>query len=203
MDGVTAPSGNVAMRVIAREKAAPVAWKIRNLPHRLRGEIKLAVARIMRIPHFHGCLKLRLITSDGIVDYGVVSRRVVTTAGVNYIVDAFQNTTELENMKFHGFGTGGAAEAVGNTALTTELTTQYVVDNTRPTGTTAEGASANIYQTVATLDPDATVAITEHGIFSASTAGTLLDRSLFSTINLNATGDTLEATYELTFAAGG
>jgi hypothetical protein len=139
-----------------------------------------------------------------VCDYGVLSTRVVTDAGVNFIVDAFQNTVEVENLKFHGFGTGGAAEAVGNTALTTEETTQYVVDNTRPTGSTTEGASANIYRTVATYSPDSggTRAITEHGVFSASSAGTLLDRSLFSVVNLVAGSDSLQTTYDLTFTSG-
>ena len=139
-----------------------------------------------------------------IEDYGIVGRRVVTTAGVNFIVDAFQNTVEVENLKFHGYGTGGTAEAAGDTALVTELTTQYATDNTRPTGTTTEGASANIYRTVGTLDPDAAVAITEHGVFSqaATGGGTLLDRTLFSVINVAAAGDTLETTYEIQFVAG-
>lgn len=137
------------------------------------------------------------------VDYGVVSTRVVTDAGVGFIVDAFQNLTELENMKYHGYGTGGTAEAANQTALVTELTTQYVSDSTRPTGTTTENA-ANIYETVATLSPDSggTIAITEHGIFSASSAGTMLDRSLFTAINLVAGSDSLQTTYRLTLTSG-
>lgn len=139
-----------------------------------------------------------------IEDYGVLSRQVVTTAGVGFLVDAFQNTKELENLKYHGYGTGGTAEASGDTALVTELTTQYATDNTRPTGTTTEGASANIYRSVGTLDPDSAVAITEHGLFdqAANSGGTLWDRSLFSVINVSASGDTLETTYDCTFAAG-
>jgi len=140
------------------------------------------------------------------IDYGVVGRKMVTTVGVNFIVDAFQNITEPENMKYHGFGTGGAAEAVGNTALTTEETTQYVSDNNRPTGSTTEGASANIYRTVGTYSPDSggTRAITEHGIFdqASNAGGVLLDRTLFSVVNLVAAADSLQATYELTFTAG-
>lgn len=139
-----------------------------------------------------------------IENYGVLSRQVVTTAGVGFLVDAFQNTKELENLKYHGYGTGGTAEASGDTALVTELTTQYASDNTRPTGTTTEGASANIYRSVGTLDPDSAVAITEHGLFdqAATGGGTLWDRSLFSVINVAASGDTLETTYDCTFAAG-
>lgn len=142
-----------------------------------------------------GRLYATLIKADGVnEDLGLISTKVVTTAGVNYIVDAFQNTTELENMKYHASGTGVAAEAVGDTALGTEVAT-------RATGTTAEGASANIYQTVGTIPYTATLAITEHGILSAAAVGTLLDRSVFSAINVN-NGDSIEFTYELTFPAG-
>ena len=179
-------------------------WRLRNLPHLLWGARKIVLARLLRIPTFHGRLSLRLIRADGsVLDYGIASYRVVTTAGVTAIVDAFQNLVELETFIYHGFGTGGTAEAVGDTALVTELTTQYATDNVRPTGSNTE-TSATVYKTVGTLDPDAAVAITEHGIFTSATvaAGTLLDRSLFSVVNVAASGDTLQATYELTVAAG-
>jgi hypothetical protein len=107
-------------------------------------------------------------------------------------------------MKYHGFGTGTTNEAAGDTTLVTELTTQYATDNTRPTGSLTEGASANIFRTVGTLSPDASVAITEHGIFSqaANSGGTLLDRSKFAAINL-VSGDSLQVTYDLTVPSGG
>jgi hypothetical protein len=154
-------------------------------------------ALVFELPRFFG---------GELCHYGLLSTRVVTTAGVNFIVDAFQNTTELENLKFHGFGTGTNSEASGDTALQTEETTQYATDNTRPTGSTTEGASANIYRTVATYSPDSggTRAITEHGVFSqaATGGGTLLDRSVFSAVNLVAGSDSLQTTYDLTFTAG-
>jgi hypothetical protein len=139
-----------------------------------------------------------------VTEYGLLSARVVTDAGVAFIVDAFQNITELENMKYHGYGTGTTNEAAGQTALVTELTTEYASDSTRPTGTTTEGATGNIYRTVATLSPDSggTLAITEHGVFSATSAGTLLDRSKFAAINLVAASDSLQTTYELTLTSG-
>jgi hypothetical protein len=150
-----------------------------------------------------GTLYGTVIRGDGSVEpLGLMSMAVVTTVGVGFIVDAFQNLVELELMKFHGYGTGGTAENVADTALVTELTTQYATDNTRPTGTTVEGASGNIYRTVATLSPDANVAITEHGVFSATSAGTLLDRSLFTVVNLVGSADSLQTTYEITFTAG-
>lgn len=177
-------------------------WRIKNLPNLWRGFWRIAIARTFGIATMYGAVYATLYKADGqVIDYGLVSLRLVTNAGVGYIVDSFQNLVEVENQKFHGFGTGGTAEAVGDTALVTELTTQYAVDNTRPTGSTTE-AAANIYRTIGTLSPDATVAITEHGIFSAATAGVLLDRSLFAAINL-VSGDSLQITYDMTFSAGG
>lgn len=140
-----------------------------------------------------------------VTDYGLVSCRVVTTAGVNFIVDAFQNLVEAENMKYHGIGTGAAAENVANTALTTELTTQYSTASTRPTGTLGEqSGQTNVFETTATITVSAAVAITEHGIFSQAAVGggVLLDRSVFAAINL-ASGESLQATYDLVFPAGG
>ena len=136
--------------------------------------------------------------------YGLASVRVVTDVGVNFIVDAFQNLTELENMKFHGIGQGSNAEAAGDVALDAELTTQYNPDNTRATGSTTEGASANIYRTVGTNTVDAAVGIEEHGIFDQAdtTGGVLLDRSVFAVINLG-NGDSLQSTYDLTINSGG
>ena len=158
-------------------------------------ESSLALVRIRREEG-------RIIGKD---DFGVVSRRVVTDTGVAFIVDAFQNTTEVENLKFHGIGSGTGAEAVGNTALGTEFTTEYNPNSTRATGSTTESA-ANIYRTVGTNTVDATVTVNEHGIFSqaATGGGTMLDRSMFSGTPVGLTsGDSLQSTYDLTFSSGG
>lgn len=183
-------------------------YRAKNLVNIWRGFWRAAVAYLFGIPTHYGVLyatKINKFTGQ-ITELGIVSLRVVTDTGVGFIVDAFQNSVELENMKFHGYGTGAGAEAAGNTTLTTELAAQYPTDNVRPTGTTTEGATANIYRSVATLDPDADVAITEHGVFSqaATGGGVMIDRSLFAAINLSgAGGDTLQTTYELTFTSGG
>lgn len=184
-------------------------YRIRNFFNVMRGFMQIFWSRIFGTGHAYGALYMKVIRGDGSLEnLGLASLRVVTTAGVNFIVDAFQNIVEVENLKYHGYGTGTNAEAAGDTALQIELTTQYNPDNTRPTGTTTEGASANIYRTVATFTPDSggTIAVTEHGIFSqaATGGGTLLDRSVFSAVNLNsANGDSLQTTYELTLPSGG
>jgi hypothetical protein len=137
------------------------------------------------------------------IDYGVVCYRVVTNNGVGAIVDAFQNTFELENMNYHGIGTGTNAENATDTALQTESTTALNPDSTRATGVQTEPAS-NQYRSVGTLTADGTIAATEHGLFSqaATGGGVLFDRSVFSVINVGI-AETLQTTYTLTVTSGG
>lgn len=180
-------------------------WKQDNEEHMYRGIQILERAEKARVQPMSGALWAQVHREgDAPLDLGLISARVVTTAGVNFIVSAFLNTTELENMKYHGMGTGTTAEASSDTALVTELTTQYTTTSTRPTGTLTTGASANIFETVATVSVKASAAITEHGIFSQASApgGTLLDRSVFSVVNL-ATNEAISYTYDLTVPAGG
>ncbi len=179
------------------------AWRRENYLRMMLAGKKVLLARRLGIPTFYGQLCLRVFRANGTVeDLGLASLRVATNAGVAYIVDAFQNLTELENLKYHGIGTGATAEAVGDTALVTESTTALNPDSTRATGSTTE-AAANIYRTVGTNTVDAAVACTEHGIFSqaATGGGTLLDRSVFSVVNL-ASGDSLQTTYDFSIVAG-
>jgi hypothetical protein len=169
---------------------------LRYLPRDLQLEL---VDRISSVAILESSLRATVLRGYGLArqglismrevlveEHGVVSRRVVTDVGVGYIVDAFENLVELENMKFHGIGTGSTAEAAGDTALVTELTTEYNPNSTRATGTTAETAS-NIFQSVGTNTLDSgTPALREHGLFSAASGGVLFDRSLFAAINLTA-----------------
>ena len=171
---------------------------------RSRGWKKAKVAYDNKIPTFFGTVWGTTTVDGKTTDLGIISMRVVTDAGVAAIVNAFLDTVELENFKYHGIGIGTANESTADTALGSELTTEYATNNTRPTGTTAQGASSNVYRTVATNTLDGSAAITEHGIFNqaANSGGTLLDRSKFAAINLNS-GDSIQTTYELTFNAGG
>ena len=147
---------------------------------------------------FISALSAKVFRKDGTVeDKGVVSDRVVTTAGVVYLVDCFQNSTTspLHNFKYHASGTATGAEAVGDTSLLGEV-------DTRETGSLAEGSSTNIFVSSATHAYTSTLAITEHGILNSQTNGTLWDRSKFDAINV-VSGDSIGWTYSLTCTAGG
>lgn len=140
-------------------------------------------------------LYTELVPHVVVKDYGVVSRRVVTTAGVTALANAFLNTFEPEIFNFHASGTGGTAEAIGDTALVTEVETRVAGAQTNP--------SAGLYRSIATVAYTATRTITEHGLFSQlAVGGTLWDRSLFTGIPV-LNGDSIQYTHTTTFTAGG
>lgn len=126
----------------------------------------------------------------------VVKNKVVTNAFVNYIVDnLIAELSAFGDFKYHASGTGTGAENVSDTALGTPT------GEARSTGTQVEGAT-NEYKSVATNTYDDTFAITEHGLFNASTAGILMDRTKFNPINV-VSGDKIEFTFTISFSSGG
>lgn len=172
-----------------------IHYQFRNFLNRLRGTPQ-EFARWAKL----GCpAELRAVHIDNYgkrTNYGVLSRRLVTNAGVAWLASAFTNTVEPEILNYHDCGTGTTAESAGQTALVTPF------GGSRVTGTQSTPGSTNVYRSVATIPFTSTLAITEHGIFTASSSGTMFDRSLFSAINV-VNGNSIEFTWELTLPSGG
>lgn len=172
-----------------------MGWLVRLLAWvgRLLGEEqtpmggRVVMSNTLEVKHFRGD---RLLTRRYIIN------RVITTAFVNALVDAFQSATYINGWNYHASGVGTNAEVIGDTTLQSE------VAEARDAGTQVEGATANIYRSVATHTYAGSFAITEHGLLNASSGGVLMDRTVFPAINVLA-GDRIEFTYELTVAAGG
>lgn len=165
------------------------------------------LARRLNLMVGYGELHGRIIHKDGsVTELGLLGRNVITTAGVTYLAaDMAGGANDINLFKYHGAGIGTTAEASGDTALVTELTTEYTTNSTRPTG--SQSSSTNTYTTVGTVTPDSggTLAITEHGLFSqaATGGGTLWDRTVFSAVNVTGgSGDAIQFTYVATFPGG-
>jgi hypothetical protein len=141
-----------------------------------------------------------LVRADGTrLNLGLLSPRVITNAGVAFLVDDWDNgATEIADMNYHDSGTGTTAENATDTGLVTPAG-----PTTRATGTKSQ-PSANVLRSVGTINYSGTLAITEHGIFSQASraGGTLWDRSVFSAINV-VSGDSIQFTYDCTVTAGG
>ena len=130
-------------------------------------------------------------------DFGVVSEKCVTTVFVNLLVDALQAAqSTFATFKWHQSGTGTADEAASDTDLGAPLA------GGRTEGGQTEGATANIYQSVATIAYTGAATITEVGLFNAATGGVLLDRGKFAGIAV-VNNSQIRFTYELTATAGG
>jgi hypothetical protein len=137
---------------------------------------------------------------------------------VNFISSSiFSLIGATGNGTWSSAGTFTALNTHSDTALTTEN------DNgsggtTRVAGAQTTPGSTNIYQSVATLAMTGSAAITEWGILSAASSGTLWDRRWFNTaqapqslpsaalvsapINVQ-NGDSIAFTYRLTVNSGG
>ncbi len=136
-------------------------------------------------------------TRDGkVIADGLVSCRLVTTAFAAYLVDSLQNSTTspMDLFKYHAVGTDNLAEANTQTELELEV-------ESREIGTQIEGATANIYKSVATIVFSGTHSVAEHGLFTASSGGTMMDRSVFSPADDVQNLDEIEYTYQLTVTA--
>ena len=129
----------------------------------------------------------------GWIQLGLIATKKVTQAFTEHLVDSLQNQTTkpIDTFKYHDSGTGVTAESNAQTALITPC------GESRDVGTQLEGATANVYKSVATHTYAGPFAITEHGLFSASSGPTMMDRSVFAAINV-LSGEKIEFTYELT-----
>lgn len=143
-----------------------------------------------------GFLSRKHTRAGKVINEGLVSCRLVTTAFAAYLVDSLQDstTTTMDAMSWHAVGTDDTAESNAQTALGTEI-------ESRVDGTQIEGATANIYKSVATVTFSGTHAVAEHGLFSANAAGTMTDRSVFSPVDNVINLDEIEYTYQLTVTA--
>jgi len=102
------------------------------------------------------------------------------------------DVTGIDKFDYIAIGTGTTAESATQTALITEVMRANATGSRVTTNVTNDTA-----QLVATFNFTSSYAITEAGVFNASTAGTMLCRKVFSAINV-ANGDSLQVTYKVT-----
>jgi len=93
------------------------------------------------------------------------------------------------------WGTGTGTTAVADTTLFTETGTRTAGTSTQQTTSTTN----DTYQVVGTMTAGGTLAITNAGLFDASTSGNLFVKGDFTTINLSS-GDSIQFTFKTQFS---
>lgn len=120
---------------------------------------------------------------------------VVTNVGVNLLASDITNATAtLKLANYHDSGTGVTAPTISDTVM------QTPTGNVRVAGT--QSSSANVYQTQASLAYGTSYSITEWGLFTDPSTGTMWDHRTFTAIPV-VSGDTILFIYQLTIASGG
>ena len=137
-----------------------------------------------------GALSIVVTDADGNVkDERQLSNLVVNT-GLNYIVSRMKDTT-AGAMSHMELGTGTTAAAAADTALGTAISGSR-------TALTSTTVSSNTITYVASFAAGTgTGAVTEAGIFNASSAGTMLCRTVFPVVNKQS-GDSMTVTWTVT-----
>ncbi len=113
---------------------------------------------------------------------------LVVTAGKNYVASRMKDATATA-MSHMAVGSGSTAAAAGDTALGSQLSRIALTSTT---------VSSNEITYVATFAAGSgTGAVTEAGIFNASSSGTMLCRTVFSVVN-KGSADSMTITWVVT-----
>jgi hypothetical protein len=141
-----------------------------------------------------GRITATLIGPDGKIKETRVINNIVTNAGRSHIIDRLQAASAAV-ADYIAIGTGTNAAAAADTTLQTEAART----NTGGDGLTQPDAYTDRLHRVFGAGVG-TGNITEAGRLNASSAGTLMGRSVFTAIPKGA-GDSLAMTYDFTYAA--
>ena len=117
------------------------------------------------------------------------TNNLVVTAGKNWVADRMNDVNTV--MTHMALGTGTTAAAAGDTTLVTELDRNVLTSTTVVNNTIAYACTW--------AAGDGTGAITEAGIFDASSAGDMLARTVFSVVNKGA-ADSITITWTITIS---
>lgn len=139
-----------------------------------------------------GAFVAELRGPDGKVKERREVRNTVVTAGKNYLASWLAAASQAGAfMQYVGLGTGTTAADAADTNLETPLAT-------RVAGTIT--SSTNVWQNSAVFGAGVdTGAVTEAGLFTASSAGTMFARQVFAVINKGAS-DSLTLVWQITLS---
>ena len=128
--------------------------------------------------------------------YSQITHNLITNAGKDFISAQIGSTTPgVNGANYIALTTDTAAANAADTTLTSEISTGGLV---RAQGTYAHTTGTNTYTISKTFTASATfTGVDKAGLFTASSSGTMLAESTFSSVNL-VSGDTLAITWTVT-----
>lgn len=137
-----------------------------------------------------GRLAIVVTAPDGSVKSEQTVDNLVVTTGKNFVASRMAGTSSSV-MSHMAIGTGSTAAAAANTTLGTESARVGL------TSTTNNNNDVVYVATFPANTPSSAAAITEAGLFNASSGGTMLCRTVFAQVNKQ-TADALTITWTVT-----
>lgn len=138
--------------------------------------------------------KVRLVLKDknGKVKESREIKNLLVSTGLEFICSRMAGTS-ASVMSHMALGSGTTTPAAGQTDLVSILGSREALDST--------SASSNTITYVSSFEAgEGTGAVTEAGIFNASSSGTMLCRTVFAVVNKQA-DDTMSVTWTITLTA--
>lgn len=115
---------------------------------------------------------------------------LVVSDGKDFVASRMKDTTDAA-MSHMAIGTGSTAAAAGDSALGSESARVAL------TSTTVSSNTVTYVATFAAGTPSSAAAVTEAGLLNASSAGTMLCRTVFDVVN-KGTADSMTITWTVT-----
>lgn len=139
-----------------------------------------------------GCVELILRNEDGEIIEQREIKNTIVNAGYDFICDVIGNTTQPNDMAWTAIGTGSTGVQGTDTALETHAA--------RVANVYAHSTGTKVFTMTADYAAGTgTGAITESALLNESSAGTMLNRIVFSVINKGAS-DTLQVVWSITLS---
>lgn len=139
-------------------------------------------------------VQIPLIT--GYHTYSMRGANLVTTAGKAGVAGRIGGSGSPAAFTYIAIGTGTNAAAAGDTALQTEIASGGGSRAAATVSLTTTDTTNDTARAVLTFTFSSSFAVTEAGLLNAASTGTLLNRQVFSAVNV-VSGDSLQVTIDI------
>jgi len=181
--------GNLVLKVL-RKIVQPVAIVRNEAGEVVKSYVKDGI--INRLAAYG----IQIPNLTGYYTYNMRGANLVTTAGKAGVASRINGAGAEAAFTYIAIGTGTTAADVGDTTLETEITTGGGERASATASRTTTDTTNDTSRLVLTFNFTATFAVTEAGALNAASTGTLLNRQVFSAVNV-VNGDSLQVTIDI------
>lgn len=203
---------NMTYRIIGADGKAKKLWQNNTLGEALMRVLRKHVDPIARVTNQAGEVTASYVKSGflnyfaaygvqvpfltGHYTYSMRGANLVTNAGMAGVASRINGAGSEAAFTYIAIGTGTTAAAAGNTTLETEITTGGGARASATASRTTTDVTNDTARLVRTFNFTSTFAVTEAGALNAASSGVLLNRQVFTAVNV-VNGDSLQVTIDI------